>query len=75
MNLSYYLCEDHGCVYAIDLQCPDDLLVTPLTTTGTFAPGGDDDWILVDFLALLGEDSVIQRRVDEIHNLLAGKTT
>lgn len=69
--MTFIRCEAHGCVYTLDPHNPDALLYTPLYQDGSFASSlNDEDWLVVDFLSLLGEEEEIRSKIDSIHNLL-----
>ena len=67
-----YVAEDHGCVYALvkDQDSDGDFLIhTPLFTDGNYNTD-QDEWDEVDEMALLGEDQIIQDRVNFIFDYL-----
>ena len=71
-NMTFYVSQDHGCVYAMikDQDSDGDYLVmTPMNADNTFSLN-DDDWVEVDEMALLGEEQHIQDHVEQVWKAL-----
>jgi len=57
--------EDHGCVYSIDSE--GTLFYSPMYKDGKV---NVEDWIEVDYLAMLGEEKEVQDVINTMHEQL-----
>jgi hypothetical protein len=57
--------EQHGCAYSIDSE--GTLFYTPMLQGGGIET---EDWIEVDYLAMLGEEKEVQDVINTVHEQL-----
>ena len=62
----FYTSPDHGCVYTI---IDNALFYTPIYQDDTVNLG-DDDWVEVDFMSLMGEEQFYMDEITEIERKL-----